>query len=191
MNHYEVLGVEPTSEGPAIKRAYLDAARRYHPDYHADADEVTRAEIARRMQAVNEAWEVLGDPTSRASYDRTLAVSSDPGVARRAAREPGGPTMPPGKGWTPRPGDDGWMDDFDAWASESDELPPDPPRSTGRRLVTVLPVGLFVAAILSVFVGLALEARALLALGAVLVIFSAGLFVLLPMFEMARSGRRG
>ena len=99
--------------------------------------------------------------------------------------------MPAGKGWTPRPGDDAWMEDFDAWASETDELPPDPPRSTGRRVVTVLPVGLFFAAIASVFVGLALGARALLALGAVLVILSAGLFILLPMFEMARSSRRG
>ncbi|MCB0972543.1 MAG: DnaJ domain-containing protein [Acidimicrobiales bacterium] len=190
MNHYEVLGVEPGSEGSVIKRAYLDAARRYHPDYHADADEAARREVADRMQAVNEAWQVLGDPASRAAYDRAMALSTDPGVARRAAREPGGPAVPAGKGWTPRAGDDGWMEDFDAWASERDEPPPDVPRSASRGVVTVLPVGLFVAAIVSVFVGVAVGARALLALGVALVIVSAGLFVLLPMFEMARSNRR-
>lgn len=190
MNHYEVLGVEPTSDAPAIKRAYLDAARRFHPDYHADADEGTRTEIARRMQAVNEAWQVLREPSTRAAYDRSLAVSTDPGVARRAAREPGGPAVPAGKGWTPRAGDDAWMDDFDAWASERDELAPDEPRSTRRRVVTVLPVAMFVAAIVVVFVGVALGARPLLALAAILVILSGGLFVLLPMFEMARSNRR-
>ena len=43
MNHYEVLGVVPDSEPGEIRKAYLAAARRYHPDFHADADAAVRA----------------------------------------------------------------------------------------------------------------------------------------------------
>lgn len=187
MNHYEVLGVPQGSEAGEIRRAYLAAARRFHPDFHVDADPATRAGHAARMQAVNQAWDVLGDPAARAAYDRDLLSANDPGVARRAAREP---DLPEGKGWTPRAGDDGWMTDFDAWADERDDLAPEVERSTRRNLATMSPVGLFVAAIVVGFVGLALDARALVAVAAICVVVSAGLFVLLPMFEMTRGRRR-
>jgi hypothetical protein len=187
VNHYEVLGVEPESEAGEIRRAYLAAARRYHPDFHADADDRTRAVNARRMQELNEAWEVLGQPEARSRYDRMLHTSTDPGVRRRAAREP---DVPAGKGWTPRPGDDGWMSDFDAWADEHDELPPDEPRSAGRTALTMLPVGLFVLAVPCVFVGLAVKLNELVALGFICVIIAAGLFIMLPMYEMSRGRRR-
>jgi curved DNA-binding protein CbpA len=187
VNHYEVIGVPQGSEAGEIRRAYLGAARRYHPDFHADADEATRRRNAARMQELNQAWEVLGDPQQRAAYDRSLLTASDPGVARRAAREP---DLPEGKGWTPRAGDDGWMSDFAAWADDGDELPPDVAPSTRRNLATLAPLGLFLAAILIGFVGLAVDARPLVAVAAICVALSAGLFVLIPMFEMTRGRRR-
>jgi hypothetical protein len=187
VNHYEALGVPQGSEAGEIRRAYLAAARRFHPDFHAGADEATRRANASKMQELNQAWEVLGDPASRIAYDRALLSASDPGVARRAAREP---EVPEGKGWTPRASDDGWMTDFDAWADERDELAPDVPRSTGRHLATMAPVGLFATGILVGFVGLALDARPLVAVAVICVLLSAGLFVLLPMFEMVRGRRR-
>lgn len=187
MNHYEVLGVAPQADTAAIKRAYLDAARRHHPDFHAGADERTRVANARRMQELNEAWAVLGDLGARSAYDRHLLASADPGVSRRVAREP---DLPEGKGWTPRSGDDGWMTDFDAWADERDELAPDEPRSATRNLLTVAPVGLLGLAVVSMFVGLAVRLQVLVALGAICLILGAGLFLLLPMFEMSRGRRR-
>jgi curved DNA-binding protein CbpA len=190
VNHYEVLGVEPGSDGPAIRRAYLAAARRYHPDFHADADAATRTANARRMQELNQAWEVLGDASARASYDRSLLTGDDPGVARRAARERTEPQMPAGKGWTPRADDTGWMTDFDAWADEHDELAPDAPRSDRQRALTILPIGLFALAMVSVFVGVAVKLDELIALGAICVILAAGLFIMLPMYEMSRGRRR-
>jgi hypothetical protein len=191
VNHYEVLGVAPESESGEIRKAYLAAARRYHPDFHVDADAPTRDGNARRMQALNRAWEVLGDPAARADYDRSLLAGTDPGFARRAARDQQAePEMPAGKGWTPRAGDDGWMSDFDAWADEHDDLAPDLPRSNRRNVVTLLPVGLFAVAVVCTFVGLAVKLNELVALGAVCVILAAGLFVMLPMFEMARGRRR-
>lgn len=187
MNHYEVLGVPATCEPGELRRAYLDAARRYHPDFHVHADEATRTTNARRMQELNQAWEVLGDPSSRIAYDRALKTATDPGVVRRAAREP---DMPAGKGWTPRAGDDGWMSDFHGWADEVDDLAPDEPRSVGRTAVTMLPIGLVAAAVVCVFVGLAVQLKELIALGAISLILAAGLFIMLPMYEMSRGRRR-
>lgn len=192
MNHYEVLGVVPESDPGEIRKAYLSAARRYHPDFHADADAVVRAGNARRMQELNQAWEVLGDPAARAAYDRTLLAGDDPGVARRAAREQQvqRPQVPKGKGWTPRADDDGWMTDFEAWADETDDLAPEAPRSARRRAVTLLPIGLFALAVVSAFVGLAVQLDELVALAFVCVILAGGLFIMLPMYEMSRGRRR-
>jgi hypothetical protein len=62
--------------------------------------------------------------------------------------------------------------------------------STRRNLATLAPLGLFLAAILIGFVGLAVDARPLVAVAAICVALSAGLFVLIPMFEMTRGRRR-
>lgn len=188
MNHYETLGVTPGAGAGTIRRAFLAAARQHHPDFHADASQAVRAENARRMQQLNEAWAVLGDPDNRSAYDLDLRASSDPGVARRAAREPG--KAPAGKGWTPRADDTGWMDDFGAWAGEDEVMAPDLPRSTGRRLLMLVPVGLFAGSVGSVAMGGILTSRALLALGAILFAMSVAMFVLLPVLEMTRNRHR-
>jgi hypothetical protein len=188
VDHYEVLGVTNRDEAEVIRRAYLAQARRYHPDFHADADETVRAQNARRMQALNEAWAVLGDPAARSAYDREQSLMADPGFSRRAAREP---TVPPGKGWTPRPGDDRWMDDFDGWANERDDLVPEPPPSAGTRILTMLPVGLFATSVACFALGVILTARPLLALAAIAFALSIAMFVFAPMLAMTRGRRRG
>lgn len=74
--HYEVLGVGSTASADQIRKAYHDEARRLHPDSTArrfDADASDRA-----MQDVNEAWRVLREPSSRASYDEALRLRSAP-----------------------------------------------------------------------------------------------------------------
>jgi hypothetical protein len=72
-NHYETLGVTRYATQAEIRRAYLDAARRWHPDRHSSgsASEARKAEQA--MRQVNEAWSVLGDKEARAGYDRRLS----------------------------------------------------------------------------------------------------------------------
>ncbi len=62
------------AEPEVIERAYRALVRKYHPD--RTAPEAT-AEATRRMQAINEAYEVLRDPAKRRAYDRTL-VPEDP-----------------------------------------------------------------------------------------------------------------
>ncbi len=76
---YGVLGVSPSADHTQIRRAYLDAARRWHPDRYSakPAAEAAEAEVA--MRRVNEAWEVLGNKQRRADYDRRLRPPSTNG----------------------------------------------------------------------------------------------------------------
>lgn len=78
-SHYETLGVADGAEPEEVRRAYLDLARRLHPDRWIDASAGERAEADRRMREVNEAWRVLGNPGRRVAYDvgrrRTRAAS--------------------------------------------------------------------------------------------------------------------
>lgn len=59
--HYEVLGVPQNATHDEIKTAYRRAARRTHPDHGGDADEFRRVSLA---------YETLGDPDARGTYDR-------------------------------------------------------------------------------------------------------------------------
>lgn len=63
-DYYKTLGVAKDATQEDIKRAYRRLARKYHPDVSKEAD----AEA--RFKEVNEANEVLKDPTKRAAYDQ-------------------------------------------------------------------------------------------------------------------------
>lgn len=67
---YKVLQVDPEAEDEVIVAAYRRLARKYHPDVAAGP------EAAARMSALNAAWEVIGEPTRRAAYDRQRAVAA-------------------------------------------------------------------------------------------------------------------
>lgn len=71
-NHYETLEVESTAEHAEIRRAYHQAARRWHPDHFTEAPAHEAAKAETEMRRVNEAWEVLGEAESRRVYDRRL-----------------------------------------------------------------------------------------------------------------------
>ena len=52
---FAVLGIEPTSDEEAVRRAYHACARKYHPDQFQDEEQ--REAATRRMIAMNEAYE--------------------------------------------------------------------------------------------------------------------------------------
>jgi len=62
-DYYEVMGLKPDADGPAIKQAYRRLARLNHPDLNSSA------QAHALMVKVNEAYEVLSDPQRRAAYD--------------------------------------------------------------------------------------------------------------------------
>jgi curved DNA-binding protein CbpA len=74
---YKILQVDPEAEDEVIAAAYRRLARKYHPDT------ATGAEALGRMQAINAAWEVLGNPKRRAAHDRQRALEA--AMARSAA----------------------------------------------------------------------------------------------------------
>jgi DnaJ-class molecular chaperone len=68
-NFYKVLGVNQKAGPEKIKRAYRQAAKRYHPDVSPRNEE--------KFREVQEAYDTLSDPEKKALYDEeTLEVRS-------------------------------------------------------------------------------------------------------------------
>ena len=72
-DHYTLLGVAPDCPARDIRKAYLKAAKQYHPDttlkYGRDD---LKAKSAALFAQITEAFEVLGDPQKRERYDAHL-----------------------------------------------------------------------------------------------------------------------
>jgi curved DNA-binding protein CbpA len=89
-DHYAILGVERDAPSGAIKRAYLDAAKSYHPDalVRAGIDAETRERAGKVFAAIGTAHAVLVNPTRRRDYDENLdSEAPDIDVERLAAAE--------------------------------------------------------------------------------------------------------
>jgi serine/threonine-protein kinase len=69
-DYYRILQVDPVADPEVIEAAYRRLARKHHPDSNRSAD------ATRRMQEINEAYDVLRDPIKRTQYDRRRAASS-------------------------------------------------------------------------------------------------------------------
>ena len=69
-NHYQTLDVQPDATQAEIKQAYRRLAKKFHPDTNqatANHDKISQ---------INAAYEVLGDPQTRQSYDQELEYSA-------------------------------------------------------------------------------------------------------------------
>ncbi len=71
-NYYKILGIDVDASVEEVKKAYLELARKYHPDRNPD-----REEIGRKFSEVNEAYRTLSNSDSRYAYDLELGI--DPG----------------------------------------------------------------------------------------------------------------
>jgi len=63
-NHYKTLGIDVSSDKKEIKKAYLEKAKKFHPDASEDPN---ASEI---FQKVQEAYETLSDSELKSEYDR-------------------------------------------------------------------------------------------------------------------------
>ncbi len=91
---YKILQVDPEAEDEVIAAAYRRLARKYHPDT------ATGPEALGRMEAINAAWEALGNPARRAAYDRERALAA--AVARSGSVQGSAPPRPGGGGDSPQ-----------------------------------------------------------------------------------------
>ncbi len=63
-DYYDLLGVGRDADSDTLKSAYRRLARKYHPDINKDPD------AEERFKEIGRAYEVLGDPQTRARYDQ-------------------------------------------------------------------------------------------------------------------------
>lgn len=68
IDYYAILGVHPEAEDIVIKAAYRAMSKQYHPDMGLGNTQ--------KMQAINEAYQVLIDPICRSDYDRMRTLFS-------------------------------------------------------------------------------------------------------------------
>jgi tetratricopeptide (TPR) repeat protein len=69
-DHYAALGLAPDADADAIRRAYLAAAKRFHPDALARAGLASLRTQAQEIFArLAQAHETLSDPARRRAYD--------------------------------------------------------------------------------------------------------------------------
>lgn len=64
---YDILGVARGASDDEIKQAYRALARKFHPDVVRDGN---KTEIETKFKQINQAYEILSDPSKRAHYDR-------------------------------------------------------------------------------------------------------------------------
>jgi len=67
MNYYELLAVNRNATEAEIRTAYRRLVQDHHPDHSGDEEAV-------QFRRVQEAYETLSDPKSRAAYDSRLEV---------------------------------------------------------------------------------------------------------------------
>lgn len=67
-DYYQVLGVHRDADAQTIKRAYRKLTKLHHPDKVASQG-VSKEEAEKKMEQLNEAYEVLSDPELKARFD--------------------------------------------------------------------------------------------------------------------------
>ncbi len=87
-DYYAILGVEDTSGQDEIRKAYLNLAKKLHPDRHPN-DPEKRAVAQKEFAKVTRAHDIVGDAQRRAEYDALRALAKQRGViaAQVAASE--------------------------------------------------------------------------------------------------------
>ena len=82
LNYYAVLDVSLQASQEEIKKAYRKLALQYHPDRNQG-----NRQAEERIREVNVAYEILGNPDARKTYDRLRLGHANPAQFRREEEE--------------------------------------------------------------------------------------------------------
>jgi molecular chaperone DnaJ len=86
-DYYQTLGVSEGAEADAIKKAYRQLARRYHPDKNPGDKQAEET-----FKEISAAYQVLSDPDKRRQYDQMRRMAAAGGGAGGfRGFDPGGP----------------------------------------------------------------------------------------------------
>lgn len=75
--YYQILGIKNDATDAELKKAYRALAKKYHPDHHPDD-----LNAQKKIQEINDAYSVLGDPEKRKKYDAEQISSGTKGQKR-------------------------------------------------------------------------------------------------------------
>ncbi len=101
--YHELLGVGTGVDAKAVKRAYFQLSKEYHPDRYYRREIGPYAEkLDRIFKKIVEAYELLTDPTTRAEIERSIAARApepvptpEPPAAAPASAGANPPASPP------------------------------------------------------------------------------------------------
>lgn len=68
-NYYKILEVDSSASPEVIEKAYKTLAKKYHPDLQEESQKESAGE---KLKEINEAYEILSNPESRANFDKIL-----------------------------------------------------------------------------------------------------------------------
>jgi curved DNA-binding protein CbpA len=71
LSYYLILGLHPSASPIAIRRAYRELSKQYHPD----TTSLTPALATQKFQQLNEAYATLSHPERRLAYDYQIGYS--------------------------------------------------------------------------------------------------------------------
>ncbi|MEK7472595.1 MAG: DnaJ C-terminal domain-containing protein [Patescibacteria group bacterium] len=73
---YDILGLNKSASSAEIKAAYRKKALEWHPDRHQGSD---KEEAERKFKEINEAYQILSDPSKKSAYDNYGHDAFSPG----------------------------------------------------------------------------------------------------------------
>ncbi len=124
---YALLGLRPGASVQAVRRAYRDLSKLYHPD----TTELESAIATVKFQALNEAYATLSSPEKRLAYDYKV------GYSRLSVMQPLSQNAPSAKAYNPT--DSAYLD------------PTDRPLSAGELFALFILGITFIACLILVF----------------------------------------
>jgi hypothetical protein len=128
-DYYAVLEVSPRATDAEIDVAFRELAKRWHPD-RCGGDPIA----AERFKRITAAHDVIGDPSTRADYDRERALAAMAAPPPRVGPAPATSAGPATDGGpTPGAARRASWEDPDSWGGSQGAWAPAPARPRGRK----------------------------------------------------------